>query len=81
VDDNANFFDKWRNDTAPEDKENSTGWSVDSARILMPFDRVKYEKYSELVPKDIITKLDNGSVTLNVPLTGNAVVFYVIEQQ
>jgi hypothetical protein len=81
VDDNANFFDKWRADAALEGKENTTGWSADSAHIIMPFDRVKYEKYSELVPKDSITKLDNGSVTLNVPLTGNAVVFYVIEQQ
>lgn len=81
IDNDANFFDKWRTDAALEGKENTTGWSIDSAHIILPFDLVKYEKYSELVPKGSITKLDNGSVTLNVPLTGNAVVFYVIEQQ
>ncbi len=77
VDDSANFFDEWYAENS--DKPNSTGWSVDSAQIIMPFEPDDYEPYSHLVPTAGIARLDENRLTLEVSLQTSAVVFYVIE--
>lgn len=77
IDDDCNFFPKWRSQVTQE--ENDTGWSLDSVSIKMPFDIAKYEQYSHLVPTSTLLQTVDGSVTLRARLRSNAVVMYVIE--
>ena len=79
VDDDANFFDEWRADYDASGETANGGWSIDSAQISVNFDANKYEKYSLLNPARGKGTLENGSLSLDVTLKGNAVVFYVIE--
>lgn len=78
VDDSANFFDEWY--SVNKDNSNSTGWSVDSAQIIMPFNPSDYEQYSHLVPSVGYTALNENKLTLEVSLQTSSVVFYVIEK-
>lgn len=75
VDDDSNFFDEWYDPSV----ENKTGWSVDSAQIILPFDEKKYARYAVLKPESGYAEKDDGVLKLETTLKGNAVVFYVIE--
>lgn len=75
VDDDCNFFDEWY----PNCQENG-GYSVDSVpQFSNSFSPTVYEKYTHLIPARGVAELKDGVLTLDAELTGNAVVFYVIE--
>ncbi|MCQ2432300.1 MAG: hypothetical protein MJ175_06830 [Clostridia bacterium] len=77
VDDTANFFEKWYEEA--KKLPNTTGWSVDSAGIILPFRAEDYEPYSHLVPTEEICTLTDRVLHLNLNLQCGGVVFYTIE--
>ena len=78
VDDTANFFVRWYEKA--KTMENKTGWSVDSASILLPFRPEEYEADSRLIPTEEIRTVENGKLDLNLDLQCGGVVFYTIEK-
>ncbi len=80
VDDTSNFFDEWRGDY---DKTAGSSalpfYSIDSAKIALNFDSTAYSKYSKLNTAIGTTEIENGTLSLDVALVGNAVVFYIVE--
>lgn len=76
IDDNANFYDEWRNGFT---KNTSMFWSADSARLPVSYNSAEYEFYAYAGADRGFGTASSGVLTLDVTTEGNAAVFFTVE--
>ena len=76
IDDNANFYDEWRNGFT---KNTSMFWSADSARLPVSYNSAEYEFYAYAGADRGFGTASSGVLTLDVTIEGNAAVFFTVE--